>query len=413
MQEEPARVAAASVPPTHSAWIRPRLRFGGRKWSTFQVCGCAGLLLALLQSAFLARFLHLPWFALPGMTEVAIATFLGVAMATKVFTGEERITYYHHEIAVLAMVSIFAVVTRLPLLSCLDVAVLGIGLFLACGRIGCLMVGCCHGRIYRRGVRYGAGHVADGFPERLAGVRLFPVQALESAFVLLVVALGMALVFRGSPPGTALGLYVAAYGTGRFWLEFARGDAARPYRLGFSQAQWISLLLAVALVWCEWRGALPSEPWHRVAAVTLALAMLGIAFWRRRDPAVFEIADARHILEIGSALQLLKCAPPPSGLSGRGPIIHVAETSRGYRISEGETVAGARLIRHYSLSKSGQPLSLQAGRSLSNLIAALDRTDASFRLIRGDRGAVHIVFHPPLESAGPTTGSPTANRANR
>ena len=41
-----------------------------------------------------------------------------------------------------------------PVLSYLDVTVLSLGLFLAWGRLGCLMAGCCHGRPQNWGVRY-------------------------------------------------------------------------------------------------------------------------------------------------------------------------------------------------------------------------------------------------------------------
>jgi prolipoprotein diacylglyceryltransferase len=39
-----------------------------------------------------------------------------------------------------------------PIIPYLDVTILVIGIFLVCGRIGCLMVGCCHGKPHRWGV---------------------------------------------------------------------------------------------------------------------------------------------------------------------------------------------------------------------------------------------------------------------
>src|SRR5262249_38293875 len=143
-----------------------------------------------------------------------------------------------------------------PALPYLDITILGVGAFLVFGRIGCFMVGCCHGRPYRWGVRYRDKHASAGFPRYLVGVPLFPIQLVESAIVLGVVCVGIAIALQRATPGEALAWYVAAYGVARFSLEFLRGDAERPYYLGFSQPQWISLILIALLVFEEFRGAI-------------------------------------------------------------------------------------------------------------------------------------------------------------
>ena len=125
----------------------------------------------------------------------------------------------------------------------MDVTILGVGTFLAFGRIGCLMVGCCHGRPCHWGIRYRQEHAEEGFAHYLVGVRLFPIQAVESLFVFAVVMIGAVAVLRGRPSGTAFALYTIGYGFVRFCLEFFRGDTDRPYTLGFSQGQWLSLWL--------------------------------------------------------------------------------------------------------------------------------------------------------------------------
>src|SRR5207253_2733687 len=118
--------------------------------------------------------------------------------------------------------------------------------FLAFGRVGCTMVGCCHGRPGRIGLCYREEHADEGFPRYLVGVRLVPVQALESLGVAAIVGVGVALVVAGSTSGTALAWYAAAYAVLRFFLEFLRGDAGRRYSWGFSEAQWTSLGVAIA-----------------------------------------------------------------------------------------------------------------------------------------------------------------------
>lgn len=108
---------------------------------------------------------------------VAVIIFLGMVMATKIITGEERLSYCDHEIVIMVVAALFLWLTHQPILFYLDITILGIGTFLFCGRIGCLMVGCCHGRPYHWGVCYRPEHAAVGFPPYYVGVRLFPIQA--------------------------------------------------------------------------------------------------------------------------------------------------------------------------------------------------------------------------------------------
>jgi hypothetical protein len=169
----------------------------GKPFPAYQVCGYTGFIVGLMQSLVLIKLAALSNFVLLGITGVVILTFYGLVAATKIITGEEQIIYYHHEIAVMAMLALFLRLTRQPLLPYLDVGILGIGMFLAFGRVGCLMVGCCHGRPYKFGVCYRPEHAKEGFPDSLVGMRLFPIQAVESMFVLGVLLLGDVLVARG------------------------------------------------------------------------------------------------------------------------------------------------------------------------------------------------------------------------
>jgi hypothetical protein len=379
-----------------NTFISPQLGIVGRTLPSFQVCGYMGLLLAFMQSAMLIRYLHLSQLTLLGMTSVVVVTFFGLVMATKIITGEEQIIYYHHEIAVMAMIALFLRLTHQPLLPYLDVAILGIGLFLACGRVGCLMVGCCHGRPSNWGVCYGEEHAAAGFPSYLVGVRLFPIQAVESVFVLCIVAYGDALVLRGYPLGSALVLYVVAYGVGRFWLEFARGDDARPYMWGFSQAQWISLLLALVVVAAGKARILPVSGWHWAVAIALGASMAVVSIRRRCDRAdEFELLHPTHVREIVGAVDVAKLswqageADPQS--SRQATVIHVAQTTLGYRISAGCSVMGARTIEHYTVSRDNRFLSFKAAQILSRLIARLEKGPHAFQVTRGNNGVFHVL----------------------
>src|SRR5215510_14057762 len=129
--------------------VNPWLQIGDRRWSTYQVYGYTGYALAVLLGIVLTVNQGLLLGVLAGVTLTTALIFFGLAMATKIITGEEQLIYYHHEIAIMAAVALLVWILGQPVLPYLDVTILGIGLFLVFGRIGCLMVGCCHGRPHR------------------------------------------------------------------------------------------------------------------------------------------------------------------------------------------------------------------------------------------------------------------------
>src|SRR5215467_14328359 len=173
---------------------RTETRVLTRSLPAFQVCGYTGLGLAVLLAMLLTRSLGLSPITMILIVAASVPTFLGLVMATKIITGEERIIYYHHEIAVMLAAMTLLWLTSEPLLPFLDITILGIGAFLACGRIGCLMVGCCHGRPHHWGIRYRPEHAAAGFTDYYVGVTLFPIQLVESIWVAGVVIIGVLLI---------------------------------------------------------------------------------------------------------------------------------------------------------------------------------------------------------------------------
>jgi Prolipoprotein diacylglyceryl transferase len=379
--------------------VSPSITLLGKPRPAFQVCGYTGLLLAFVQSSVLAAHLGLSALTLFGMTGVVILTFLALVMITKVIVGQELIIYYHHEIAVIVAVTVFLRVTGQPPLPYLDVAILGVGVFLAIGRLGCLMAGCCHGRPWRWGVAYGHEHVDAGFPEYLAGVRLFPIQLIESGFALLIVVLGISAIFDGYPPGTAFTFYVLVYAAGRFCFEFARGDAVRPYLWGFSEAQWTSVIVATAEVWAEQVELLPSYSWHVVVPILLLAAILIIKLKRRcEQPSRFQLLHPAHIRELAEAVQLvegtLDCSllHTNSVVAVGSNVIHVASTSLGVRVSTGDFKHGSHRIRHYSLSHESSSLTDSSASLLATTISRLHHASCPFELVPGESGVVHVMF---------------------
>ena len=369
----------------------------GQRLPSFQVCGYAGFMLGFVQSLILVEHLGLSPLTLLGLTGVVILTFWALMMVTKILAGQELIIYYHHEISVAVMTALFLRLIGQPVLPYLDITVLGIGLFLTCGRIGCLMVGCCHGRPWHWGVTYRDEHARAGFPEYLVGVKLFPIQAVESVLALCVVVCGTILVLMGYPPGSALVFYVLAYGWGRFCIEFARGDTLRRYLWGFSEAQWTSFLLALAIAGGEHAKMLPASRWHWTAAMAMGVSMVLINVWRRFEGSHrFELLHPRHVREVISALDQLvspwRPAQSTSEFSTHAAGIRIAHTSLGYRISAGRSVIGPRNLKHYSVSKGGGSLSLRAAQVLARLLARFEESPGSLNLIQTSTGVFHILF---------------------
>ncbi len=165
--------------------------------------------------------------------------FIVVVTIATVLKGREWIVFYQATFgALIAVVGLgFAFDARVWRL--VDITMLGIGVFLTFGRIGCFHVACCHGRLARRhGVRYGAAHVAIGFWRPWSGRPLVPIQLYESAGTLLLVIAGLA---GSATPGTAALVYGIGYAVMRFGLELLRGDPVRPFAYGLSEAQWFCL----------------------------------------------------------------------------------------------------------------------------------------------------------------------------
>jgi hypothetical protein len=314
-------------------------------------------------------------------------------MLTKIVSGRESITYYHHHIATLLAAGAVALVYGKPVLPYLDVAALGLGLFLACGRLGCLMAGCCHGRPAESGIRYGATHCAEGFPGLLAGVPLIPVQALESVWVFGIVIAGAWSLQGGAAPGSALAAYTAAYAAGRFFLEFLRGDSARPYMVGFSEAQWTSAFLLSAVALASAAGILPQSVWRIAALAAVAGSMVLFTAVRRFGYAAFA---PKQIEEVATAA--CRCLEEKRSEHD----IVVARTSFGVKISAGRAPSGAGTVVHYSLSSERGNLSERAARSLSRWILRIRHGRSDARFVRGSRG----VFHLLVDVQSPFPGAP-------
>jgi phosphatidylglycerol:prolipoprotein diacylglycerol transferase len=364
---------------------------------SFQSCGVVGLLcggpLALWLT--LRRGLS-PWVELT-LIAVAVGMLLATPLAVKVLTGRDGFVFYRDVICIFVAVTLTLRWLHQPMLPYLDVTIVGAGLFHACGRIGCLLSGCCYGRPSRVGVRYTYAHAAVGFPTQLTGVRLFPIQAVESAWILCLASSAAWMVVRHSQPGTAFAAYVDGYALGRFSFEFARGDADRPYFLGFSQAQWISFLLALGVSFLARSGFSLHLIWWAGPVAVLAGSAALVAIVRKvENPSCFELLHPRHTEEIAELVRrtgfTVDAAQPPLQTPPRQPAIKVKQTSLGVRISAGEIPQDGTKLRHYCLSKEGEPLSRRGAHVLAHQISIMVHDGAPFRSMRGKNGVIHLLF---------------------
>lgn len=370
-----------------SSLARPRWSLFGQRVSSFHLCGVLGLLLALLLSQALVLHRGLSPWVMTALSAAAVGTFLLLAKVTLLLVGREALIYYHHEIGVTAVAALGLWIWDLPVLAYLDATLMGIGIFLACGRVGCLMVGCCHGRPWHWGVRYTEAHAQEGFTPHYVGVRLFPVPILESLWALALVVMGSAWILAGAAPGEAFTLYVVAYAVVRFFLEFLRGDPDRPFLGGFSEAQWTSLAVILASVAGGLAGWLPFHPWHAAAAVALAGVMAAVALRRRWTPVPrYRLRHPAHVREVAQALSRFH---GPDEEAGDAP--EIVSTSQGLRLSGGPLATGSPICSHVALSAEAGGLEDASVQVVAGIVGEL-RPDWRVEVLAGrEPGVFHLL----------------------
>ena len=222
---------------------------------------------------------------------VAFIVVVTVATALK---GREWIVFYQTTAAGVVAVALLGLATGGSVWRQLDVAVLGIGMFLVFGRLGCFHVACCHGIPSRRGVAYGDEHVAVGFWRRWKGRTLVPVQLVES--VGSAVLVGVALLVSSVPGRAAL---ATGYALLRFALELFRGDPVRPFARGLSEAQWFAIATTAIC-------AIARPAWWTIAA---ALVLVGCGAILATRCSRRELVLPPHLREIDQLCEAIVADP--------------------------------------------------------------------------------------------------------
>jgi phosphatidylglycerol:prolipoprotein diacylglycerol transferase len=113
------------------------------------------------------------------------------------------------------------------------------------GRIGCLWVGCCHGKscAYPWAITYTSS-------QSLAPLNtaLHPTQIYEIIGLTVIVFLILNNNSRPHPRFNSAKIYLYSYAVLRFFVEFWRGDEVRGHWLYFSTSQWIALFFILCLL---------------------------------------------------------------------------------------------------------------------------------------------------------------------
>jgi Prolipoprotein diacylglyceryl transferase len=386
---------------------QPESARDGSRWrfrrSPFVHCGIAGLIVALGVSQWLTLKLGLSPSVQLACALTAVAGLLGTALAGKILTGQDGFVFYRDAITALTLVAVTLHFLHQPILAYLDVTILGAGVFQAFGRIGCLSVGCCHGRPCRFGIRYSHIHAETGFPPYLVGVRLFPVQAVESLCVFGIVYVGCRILLTDPRPGSATAFYVLAYAIARFSIEFFRGDDARPFYAGFSQAQWISLILAAAVFAAERLAILPPSPWHSFVPPLLGVAMIAVSAHRHLDPVrQFALANPHHLRELAEFLRNVSSnAESCANQNSLAPEIPIFSTSAGLCLSFCEFTLSDFRVLAFTLSRPAEPLTTRQAYCVAALLGRLSSFSSRYQIQAASPGIFHALFPAATSSWRP------------
>ncbi len=324
---------------------RTTLHVGARTVPAFRSLGVVGFHLAVLTALLTGYRAGVPALDAAALSAVAGASFFGWGLLRRALTGHEALVLLEHVWVALGAVALLRWAAGAPVLPGLDVLAVGLCPFLACGRLGCVTVGCCHGQPATLGVVYPA---AAGLPDRLAGVRLFPAPLVEAVALAAIGVAGFALA--GGPAGAATVWVLAAYATVRFGAEALRGDR-RPAVRGVSVAR---LMCAVQLAAALALGELVAPGWdlRRGAVEVGVLALAGVAgavlAGRRRDP----LAAPEQLDELWARIRELSRTAD----AGRP---RPAETSAGVRLAASWGEYGLHLsLSHPDRSVAGLPYAL-------------------------------------------------------
>ncbi|MCB9765480.1 MAG: prolipoprotein diacylglyceryl transferase [Alphaproteobacteria bacterium] len=351
---------------------RARVRLGDRTVPTYQVAGLSGALAASLTTVALTAATGQSVLVGFGVVALALAAFPLWGLLRRALTGAETYVLLEMLLAILGLQALGLWALGLEVRPGLDRSIVGLCVFMAFGRAGCLVNGCCYGLPAPLGVRYPRECRRAGAPD----VRRLPVQAIECGAWVLLAAISAVVVILGRP-GDALALVLACYAGLRFSLEGLRADP-RPHALGLSESRWISLGLLPLAAWAQ-PGPLSREAlFMGITGGALAAVLWATRRWWWAPHAPPDPALRQRLAEIGRQLR----DASPDG---------VQTWSAGSLVIGASTDADALIV---SISRPGQVLTrAEANLHLEPVLRSLGLTEP-LPLVAEGRGAILVVRIP-------------------
>lgn len=394
---------------------RPSIKLFERRWNTYLLWQIIGIVVGVTSVMILTVICDLSLVTMTLLLLVAVILVLLIFKSMELF-GQfvpkveifgkplslifiwAASGIYHYQIAILTSTAFVLFLLKKPLLPYLDLLTIGLCLGQVNGRIGCFMVGCCHGRPFMIGASYGDRHASVGYANYLQGVRLFPVQLLESGWLLFMSVISIVWTVRGSSPGEVLSWYVIAYGFGRFFFEFLRADSIRLFLFGFSESQWVALFLMSLVVILELTTSLIFHWWHVAVTIFLFLTTAVLSLLKYYGKLeLYDLLLPHHLLEFAETLNWLvdltsnQIASGQSAVGLTGPV--EAVTSCRVCISMRAVNDGNERSVRYSISYQNAVMKARIARSLADLIRKLKYPTDTFDLLESEPGVFTISFH--------------------
>ena len=368
--------------------MKPRVKVLGFDVPAWGFFFSLSLLMGVATTVALTGVARLPKAPMIVASICGVVAMVVLAFVTKIVTGYEVYNFHHYLIAAIFATALALWLMGQPLPANLDVVVLGIGVGYACGRVACLRGGCCYGRPCRVGFSYSREYAGYGFPVGLVGVKLFPSQFVESLWMMLTVAFGIACLARGAQPGSTFAWFIVLYSVGRFFSEFYRLGAGFCVA-GLSEPQIASLLMTSIVFGVEQMSLLPAQPVHAIAALLLVVVAVARVLSKSESKLLF---TGDHVVEIANAVRRAdrnsRSFCPTSGLESRN--LPVQRTSLGLLISAGTISTERGALTHYSVSRE-EAMRDSTAQALAKLISLICGSRGEEKLIKGV-GAFHIVI---------------------
>ena len=195
--------------------------------------------------------------AIVGARALYVVRFWGEEFAGRPFMSvfkvyEGGLVFFGGFAAAAAVVVAISLFRKWPLWHAGDLIAPALALGHACGRIGCLLNGCCYGFEYEGPLAFKYAHVPHG---------TFPLQLLSSIGNVLICLALLFIERKGWCRKRLFLIYIILYSIGRFCIEFGRGDyPAEQLAFGLTPAQVTCLWLlpcftaAYLVAWLRTRG---------------------------------------------------------------------------------------------------------------------------------------------------------------